>query len=367
TVDKDANPEAIVIGSPLDGSKNPAVTRVGDSLGDITGVVTYAFGYYTILPLTALKIVKGIEPALPPPTRLVSDGDCGGITVGSYNVENFPDLIFVQEIQDDNGETNDAVVSANLTLTTLTSAISSIGGFQYDFAEIDPVDDKNGGAPGGNIRTAYLYNPEVLRLRKPNFGSSTEANEVLPGPEVKYNPGLIDPLNSAWTASRKPLVAAFETLDGKNSLFTINVHFGSKGGSSSIEGDARPPVNGGVDDRQEQMQLTADFVARILAEDKKAKIIVAGDFNEFAFVQPLENFETVSNLRDLDEAANIPELERYTYLFDMNSQELDHMYISQALKHKAQYEHVHINTWVTKAQQISDHDPSVAKFNICQK
>ncbi|KAG9604047.1 DNase I-like protein, partial [Aureobasidium melanogenum] len=386
TVDKDANPEAIVIGSPLDGSKNPAVTRVGDTLGDITGVVTYAFGYYSILPLTALKIVKGVEPALPLPTKLVSDGNCGGITVGSYNVENLwagsdhlvnisehivhylrsPDLVFVQEIQDDNGETNDAVVSANLTLTTLTSAISSIGGPQYKFAEIDPVDDKNGGAPGGNIRTAYLYNPEILQLRKPNFGSSTEANEVLPGPELKYNPGLINPQNTAWTASRKPLVAAFETLDGKNSFFTIDVHFGSKGGSSSIEGDARPPVHGGVDGRQEQMQLTADFVAKILAEDKKAMTIVAGDFNEFAFVQPLENFEDVSNLRDLDEAANIPELERYTYLFDMNSQELDHMYISQALKPKAQYEHIHINTWVTKAQQISDHDPSVAKFNICK-
>jgi predicted extracellular nuclease len=173
-----------------------------------------------------------------------------------------PDLVFVQEIQDDNGETNDAVVSANLTLTTLTSAISSISGPRYEFAEIDPVDDKNGGAPGGNIRTAYLYNPEVLQLRKPNFGSSTEANEVLPGPELKYNPGLIDPQNTAWTASRKPLVAAFETLDGKNSFFTINVHFGSKGGSSSIEGDARPPVNGGVDDRQEQMQLTAVSHAR---------------------------------------------------------------------------------------------------------
>ncbi|KAI5209107.1 DNase I-like protein [Aureobasidium subglaciale] len=387
TVDKDANPEAIIIGSPLDGSKNPVITRVGDTLGDITGVVSYSFSYYTILPLTALKIVKGVEPALPPPTSLVSDGDCSGLTVGSYNVENLwagsdhlvnisdhivkylrsPNLVFVQEIQDNNGETNDAVVTANLTLSTLTSAIASIGGPEYEFVEIDPVDDKDGGAPGGNIRTAYLYNPDVLQLRKPNFGSSTDANEVLPGPELKYNPGRIDPLNPAWTASRKPLVAAFETLDGKNSFFTINVHFGSKGGSSSIEGDARPPVNGGVEDRQEQMQLTADFVADILAEDKKANIIVAGDFNEFAFVQPLENFLEVSNLRDLDEAANIPALERYTYLFDMNSQELDHMYISQALKPKAQYEHVHINTWVTRDEQISDHDPSVAKFNVCKK
>jgi predicted extracellular nuclease len=149
------------------------------------------------------------------------------------------------------------VVTANLTLTTSISAISSIGGPEYEFVEIDPVDDKDGGAPGGNIRQAYLYNPDILQLRKPNFGASTEANEVLPGPELKYNPGRIDPQNPAWTASRKPLVAEFETLDGKNSFFTINVHFGSKGGSSSIEGDARPPVNGGVEDRQEQMELTA--------------------------------------------------------------------------------------------------------------
>ena len=71
-------------------------------------------------------------------------------------------------------------------------------------------------------------------------------------------------MNAAWTASRKPLVAEWEVLgkkgqsDGK--FFTVNVHFGSKGGSSSIQGDARPPVNGGVADRQAQAELTANFI-----------------------------------------------------------------------------------------------------------
>lgn len=119
--------------------------------------------------------------------------------------------------------------------------------------------------------------------------------------------------------------------------------------------------------QEDRTNENQNFVADILAEDKNANIVVAGDFNEFAFVEPLENFLAISNLRDMDEAANIPQLERYTYLFDMNSQELDHMYISQALKPKAQYEHVHINTWATLAEQISDHDPSVAKLNICKK
>lgn len=84
------------------------------------------------------------------------------------------------------------------------------------------------------------------------------------GPTLKYNPGRIDPANEAWTASRKPLVAEWEVVgkkgksDGK--FFTVNVHLGSKGGSSSIQGDARPPANGGVKDRLAQATLTANFV-----------------------------------------------------------------------------------------------------------
>lgn len=145
-----------------------------------------------------------------------------------------------------------------MTLTTLVESIRAQSGLQYAFTSIDPVNNQDGGAPGGNIRVAYLYNPSIIRLRKPNTGSSTDAQEVLPGPELKFNPGRIDPLNpTAWTASRKPLSAAWETLDGKNKFFTVNVHFGSKGGSSSIQGDARPPVNGGVEDRLMQANVTA--------------------------------------------------------------------------------------------------------------
>ncbi len=105
---------------------------------------------------------------------------------------------------------------------------------------------------------SYLYNPDVVRLRNPNPGSATDRNEVLPGPELKFNPGRIEPQNTeAWSSSRKPIVAAFETLDGENVFYTVNVHFASKGGSSSLHGDARPPVNGDVDVRQLQAELTA--------------------------------------------------------------------------------------------------------------
>lgn len=217
---------------------------------------------------------------------------------------------------------------------------------------------------------AYLYNPALIRLHKPNPGSSLDANTVLPGPTLKYNPGRIDPSNAAWTASRKPLVAQWDLVAKKNgktsTFFTVNVHFGSKGGSSSLHGDARPPVNGGVDDRLAQATLTANFIKEILALDKSAKIISAGDFNEFAFVQPIEEFVRISGLRDLDAVSGIKETERYTYLFDMNAQQLDHMFVSKGVGvSKGNYEHVHINTWVDRTGQISDHDPSVARLDVC--
>lgn len=73
----------------------------------------------------------------------------------------------------------------------------------------------------------------------------------------------------------------------------------------------------------------------------------------------------MSGLTELDEVVNTPVEERYTYLYDMNTQALDHMYISPALAAGAEYEHIHINTWATSDAVISDHDPSVARFNVC--
>lgn len=149
-------------------------------------------------------------------------------------------------------------------MSTLTKAITAAGGPNYTFVDIAPVDGKDGGAPGGNIRVAYLYKSSLVRLYKANPGGSLDKAEVLAGPSLSYNPGRIDPANAAWTASRKPLVAQWEVIGKKGQVsgnfFTINVHFGSKGGSSSIMGDARPPVNGGIDNRLAQATLTASFV-----------------------------------------------------------------------------------------------------------
>ena len=99
--------------------------------------------------------------------------------------------------------------------------------------------------------------------------------------------------------------------------------------------------------------------------DPNAGIITAGDFNEFAFVEPLEVFAKTSGLVDLDVAANVPEEERYTYIYASNCQQLDHMYVSPKIARRfPRYEHVHVNTWVSYDDAVSDHDPSVARLSV---
>jgi predicted extracellular nuclease len=255
---------------------------MGDQFEDITGVVTQAYGFYAILPLTAIKTTVPASAAADP-SPFTSRKHCKAITVGSYNVENLaptsahlpkvaghivdylktPDLIFIQEVQDDSGATNNGVVSANKTLTTLVDAIKALSNVTYAFTNIDPVANQDGGQEGGNIRVAYLYRPDVIDLYKPNPGTALDATQVMPrngkcskAPMLSFNPGRIDPTNDAWTRSRKPLAAAWKAKGARKPFYTVNVHWSSKGGGTSLHGDMRPPVNGAVESRLKQANVT---------------------------------------------------------------------------------------------------------------
>lgn len=148
---------------------------MGDELGDVTGIVYNAFGFYRILPLTAVSPTKNATTDFPT-VSFNSTGDCRGMTIGSYNAENLnpesahlpgvidqiiekmltPDVLFLQEVQDGSGDANDGVVSGNLTLQALSEGIEKKSGVVYDWAEVAPINNQDGGAPGGNIRCAYL-------------------------------------------------------------------------------------------------------------------------------------------------------------------------------------------------------------------
>jgi len=345
-----------------------------------------------VLPLTAPTVISNPNFTIAPTTLTSSTHtDRCAITVGDYNVENMaptgthiqdvanhiahflltPDVVFIQEVQDNSGPTDNGVVSANVTLSTLVQAIANASNVTYSWIDIDPVDGEDGGEPGGNIRQAYLYRPEKLHLVKtPGViaGGSLNATEILKvsgEPLLSLNPGRVDPTNAAWQDSRKPLAAQWTTASG-HTLFTVNLHLVSKDGSTTGQGDARPPVNLPVAQRTSQVETVSTFVKSILQVDPWANIVVAGDCNEY--LQTRSVFSSLTSLlTDIDEVANIPPVERYTYVFDNNCEQLDHMFLSPALSSRwPEVEHIHVNNWApTISARVSDHDPTVAKIRVC--
>ena len=390
----DFNPERIQIDADT-GVFNFAFpnVNVGAKLGDVTGVVSYNFGNFEIIPTEAF--IQNIQPSTLQPEVTTLSKASDTLLVATYNVLNLdpqletgvaaadidddiangrftaiaqqivnnlktPDIIGLQEVQDNSGALNDGVTSASLTLQTLVNAIAAAGGPTYKFIDNTFItNNTSGGQPNANIRTAFLYNDDRVDLVD---------GSVKTVPSSSF---------SAFADSRLPLIADF-TFNGET-VTVITNHFSSKGGSRPLFGTTQPSIgdeangngqenvtiNGSLDQRRAQAQAVNDYVDSVLATKLDAKVVVVGDFNEFEFISPLNILAggatpVLTNLTN-----SLPENERYTFNFDGNSQSLDHILVSNNLIDSAKVDIVNINTeFVDNAQRASDHDPIVATIKL---
>ncbi|WP_086832545.1 endonuclease/exonuclease/phosphatase family protein [Streptomyces sp. NRRL B-24572] len=302
------------------------------------------------------------------------------LAVATYNVENLdptdpqekfdalakavvenlasPDIVALEEIQDNNGAKNDGTVAADVTVKKFTDAIVAAGGPAYEWRSIDPQNGKDGGEPGGNIRQVFLFNPERVSFTDRAGGDATTATAVT-GTKgraaLTLSPGRIDPANTAWEASRKPLAGEF-VFRGRT-VFVIANHLTSKGGDESIVSHHQPPNRSSEAKRLLQAQAVNAFVKEIEAVDKQADVLVVGDMNDFEFSGTTEAMTDGGALYPA--ITSLPESERYSYVYQGNSQVLDQILTSPGVHH-FEYDSVHINAEF--ADQNSDHDPQVLRF-----
>ena len=351
----DANPERIQIDTI-----NPVTTPYGsgDRLASVTGVMGYSFNEYEVLTSS--------DAAVTTPGTLAREttsltGDADHLTVAIYNVENLdpsdnrytilandiiynlgaPDILALQEIQDDNGA-GTGTVSAFQNLTNLVNALNALDATaNYVFAQIDPSgENTTGGEPNGNIRNAFVYDANRVSLLSGSLAL------------------ISDP---AYANSRSPLVGTF-VFNG-NELTLINVHQTSRGGSDPDFGANQPPAIAGDDRRTDQATAVVNYINSQLATDPDGRYAVMGDFNGFYWETALQNLENnvTGGLVNLAVELLDPS-ERYTYQFLGNLQQLDHLLTSPGLLTGAQYDLVHINAQF--ATRASDHDPHVARLYL---
>lgn len=361
--------------------------KTGDRFDDpIIGVIGYSFGKFIVMPTVLPELVVS---TLPREGSSIT-GNEDHLTVASFNLENFPrddkhmstneiqekiqeiaetivdglnspDIIAIEEITDDSYSADDGVLTASANYKALISAITTAGGpSSYDFREIIPVNNEEGGWKGANIRVGFLFNSARVVFEDIGNGDSVTDTQVVNNggnADISLSPGRIDV--SSFEGSRKPLIGKFTFKN--ESVFIIANHFNSKGGDSALFGEIQPPFLGSEAERMIQATAINTFVDELLAIQSDAKIVVAGDLNDFQFSAPLETLkgDVLFNLTE----ELLPSAEQYSYIYNGNSQQLDHILVSSGLFNASpKVDIVHRYSEYSSQTRKTDHDPLLSSF-----
>lgn len=379
----DPNPERLLIDDAF--ISMPQI-KLGDTFtSPIVGIIGYDYGNYRIMPTDKLvfqannraaSIVQSFD-------RVLTDNQ---ISIASFNALNLshledperlkaianmihsklssPDILVIQEIMDDDGRLDSGLTSADENLKALSVAIKAAGGPEYLSFDIDPERRADGGVDGGNIRVAILFRLDRgLEFLSASIGSyDSEVGLRGTGFDLvlTQNPGLIWPHNSAFNQSRKPIIAQFRFK--QQNFFVIGTHFNSKGPDGPLFGDEQPPILASERQRVAQAKAVNGFVKDILELDPNAKVIVAGDMNDFPWTESIKTLEG-QQLHNL--FATIDRNRWVTYLHEGNGQVLDQMVVTDGfLERLVEFQVLNVNSALPAREQTSDHDPIIAIFDF---
>ena len=363
---------------------NKFVAKAKDYFNEnISGVVTYRNKTYKIDPTTVPTLQDGglkreVSKIYPAEDKL---------TIASYNIENFsannnghdetpeekvdkiansfikevhsPDIITLIEVQDNNGGVNDGTVDGVKSGEKLAQRIKRLGGPDYKYTEIAPVDGKDGGKPGANIRVAYLYNPKRVTLIGKEKGGSEEAARFVNG-HLEKNPARIDPTSVHFEKVRKSLAAEFE-FKGERIVVIAN-HLKSKLGDDAIYGSNQPSVENTKAKRIEEAKILNAFIKEGLRQNPNLKFVLTGDFNDFEFS---DSVKTIVGNELVNLMAEHEQGDRYSYFYRGSNQSLDNILVSKNIKDKVVFSPVHINaSFMEEHGRASDHDPVVVQIDF---
>ncbi len=454
-MDGDQNPERIqldfsntALSTGGFGTLNTQID-MGDKLNDVTGIVRLDFTNWKLFVTdTPTFRPGGNQPTGPTPETTTLTADGRQLKTATYNVENLtlftnntrsqanfdtgivkfnniarmlkenagsPDVILINEMQDNNGATNDGTTDASINWTALTQALRNQTGKDYVWVDEAPVDNAEGGAPGANIRVGIIYDKSKVSLGGPGFAdpawtgydgvtaadllTAAAANltaadsrrvwtdrvgdgQRTAGDLIAISDNLTgEPITASdWTATRLSILGQFD-FNGQQLFLSAN-HWPSKGGSglpyfynpADITADG---LNGRWLERKNIAQDMWSLVEYGRTTTPEAKFIIGGDLNEYWFFDPVRVLQGTIDASGATRAPGLATLvnmnstetvaERFGYNFDGNSQTLDHLLVSSILASSTQYDALHVNTGYNSVRtdpanriyNLSDHDPSL--------
>ncbi|MGW4642455.1 ExeM/NucH family extracellular endonuclease [Sphaerisporangium sp. NPDC004334] len=286
--------------------------RVGDATTGLTGVLTYGFGLYRVEP--SQPVVFTPDNPRPAAPRKVG----GNVRVASLNTLNWFTTLGSR-----------GATTAEERDRQLAKLVSTLKGLDPDVAGLMEVE--NNGATALNTLVDAL-NAAV------GAGTYKGVTSPVPGTDaiqvaLIYKPAVVKPVGAPRSSGdpvfrRPPLIQEFQRVKGGGSSFTMIVnHFKSKGcdgatGADLDQGDGQSCFN---DERVRQAKAVLGLIDTL----RLGNPVVLGDLNAYGEEDPIHTLEA-GKLVSVSKKF-LDKKDRYSYVFDSLSGELDHVLVGRQL------------------------------------
>ncbi len=309
-------------------------------------------GFLTIMTMNSFNLDMHIESGskVKNPSQDVDDdwgdGRFHSLAQAVVLQANTPDIVALQEIQDNDGAEMTDIVDASETYRGLIETIKQLSGVEYRWIDIAPKAYADGGQPGGSIRNGFLYNPGRVALVEGKLRSI----------------GLDEP---AFEGSRKPLLVHFREIDSGNELVCFNVHLASKRHQRSIFAPEKPGHDAKLAVRVRQAELIRDELRKLRQDGMD--YYVTGDFND---TEESETLAALTGVESVNLVSQLPPAQRYDYNHRGKLQVLMHGIVPKTVaEQRAEYDIIHGNELLgvqpgNKGDRPSDHAYVIAKISM---
>ena len=260
-----------------------------------------------------------------------------------------PEILALQEIQDDDGALPSNILTARKNLQSLTHALNSspdakgvkytsvIGGNNQDSLSPE-IANEFGGLPGANIRNAFIIREDFLsRLTEVSLVKLVDDYRF-----EKINKGnCANSIKDIYQDTRVPIVLKYH-LEGER-FVVVNVHQSSNFGGETPEK---------IMARFCQNSVVANYAKALKQLDENIKIVITGDFNDDPASMAFDPLSTLQS-HPLPSGG-------YTFIFNGLAEQLDYFYSLGFEENKIKTTAAHINAQYTNG--ASDHNPVLFDF-----
>lgn len=325
----------------------PYTLDVGDSIRYLAGPLAFTYGNYKIEPTSEEVVIrtgKLTADVLPPL-------EAGYLRIMSWNVENLFDFVVPHPSSPPLPKVSEYKRDiTKVALTIEAAGFPTVIGLQ-EVENLEILED----IAAEPVLAEYAYQAVLIEgtdSRGIDVGYLVRGDQAAVQGQVQYPaPGNI--------TSRPPLLVEIQVEDAGEPVYILNNHFTSMSGGE----EATEPR------RNAQAAWNLEIASGLLEENPSAYLAVIGDLNSYYGSLPIQTLEAggLTNLFD-----TLDPDQRYTYIYEGNSQVLDHILVNEALLDLlVSFEVLHSNADYalpfaadTSLFHISDHDPVMATFVI---